>query len=578
MEFRILGPLEVVDEERPVVLQRGKQLALLAYLLLHPNELVSADRLIDALWGERPPPTAAKILQNAVSQLRRALGEDRLVTQAPGYRFRLEEGELDLHRFEQLAQEGRQKGDARVLRDALAIWRGEPLANLRDEPFAQEAGRQLEEARLSVLEDRIDADLAAGRDAVLVPELEQMIAREPLRERPYGQLMLALYRDGRQADALETYQRARKMLSQEVGLEPGPQLQELERRMLNQDPALEPRRASTAISSSQRHRRRLVLAGAVLVGLAALALGLVLTTGDAKSPVVIPDSLVKIDPKTNKVVDVIGVGRLPVATALGGDFVWVVNVGDSTLTRVDSNSGDTRTIGGLNNPTAIAADDHGNVWVTTATYESVIRVNGKTLLPDITVPLHHTAFLPAVGAGSVWVTEATVQPGRARHACADQPRYDEARASVRQWAPYPVAVAIGERAAWVTNGADASVSRIGLADGSVQRIPVGNAPGGIVTGFGSVWLTAGTKAIWRLNPGSRQVEKIIDLGGAPFGLTAGPDAVWVTLPDTGTVLRIDPRTNMVVKRIRLGFKTHTIAVGPDAVWVSVAKRSPDPPF
>ena len=99
-----------------------------------------------------------------------------------------------------------------------------------------------------------------------------------------------------------------------------------------------------------------------------------------------------------------------------------------------------------------------------------------------------------------------------------------------------------------------------------------------MTGFGSVWLTAGTKAIWRLNPGSRQVEKIIDLGGAPFGLTAGPDAVWVTLPDTGTVLRIDPRTNMVVKRIRLGFKTHTIAVGPDAVWVSVAKRSPDPPF
>ena len=244
MEFRILGPLEVVDEGRTVVLQRGKQLALLAYLLLHPNELVSADRLIDALWGEGPPPTAAKILQNSVSQLRRALGEDRLVTQPPGYRFRLEQGELDLHRFEQLAQEGRTKRDARVLRDALAIWRGEPFANLRDESFAQHAARQLEEARLSVLEDRIDADLAAGRDAVLVPELEQLIAREPLRERLYGQLMLALYRDGRQADALETYQRARKVLSQEVGLQPSTQLQELERRMLNQDPALAQGRAS----------------------------------------------------------------------------------------------------------------------------------------------------------------------------------------------------------------------------------------------------------------------------------------------------------------------------------------------
>jgi streptogramin lyase len=505
------------------------------------------------------------------------LGEDRLVSQPPGYRFRLEPGELDLHRFEQLAQQGRQKGDARVLRDALAIWRGEPLANLRDEPFAQEAARQLEEARLSVLEHRIDADLAAGRDAELVPELEQLISREPLRERPYGQLMLALYRDGRQADALETYQRARKMLSKEVGLEPGPQLQELERRMLNQDHELAPRPASTAIRSPQRHRRRLVLAGAALAGLAALALGLVLTTGDAKSPVVIPDSLVKIDPKTNRVVDVIGVGSLPVATALGGDFVWVVNVGDSTLTRVDTNSGRARTVGGLNNPTAIAADDHGNVWVTTATYESVVRVSGKTLHPDITVPLHHTAFLPAIGAGSLWVTEPPFNLGE--HGTLARISLDTTKVERRfTVGPFPVAVAIGDRAAWVTNGADASVSRIGLADGSVQRIPVGNAPGGIVTGFGPVWLTAGTEAIWRLNPGTRQVEKIIDLGGSPFGLTAGPDAVWMTLPDTGTILRIDPRTNTVVKRIRLGFKTHTIAVGPDAVWVSVAKRSPDPPF
>jgi DNA-binding SARP family transcriptional activator/streptogramin lyase len=577
MEFRILGPLEVVDEGRPVVLQRGKQLALLAYLLLHPNELVSADRLIDALWGERPPPTAAKILQNAVSQLRRALGDDRLVTQAPGYRFRLEQGELDLHRFEQLAHEGRLNGDARVLRDALSIWRGEPLANLRDEPFAQDAARQLEEARLSVLEDRIDADLAAGDGAVLVPELEQLIAREPLRERPYGQLMLALYRDGRQADALDTYQRARKLLSQEVGLEPGPQLNELERRILNQDPALVPRRASTAISSSQRHRRRLLLAGAALVGLAALALGLVLTTGDAKPPVVIPDSLVKIDAKTNKVVDVIPVGRLPVATALSGDFVWVVNVGDSTLTRVDTHSGRAQTIGGLNNPTAIAADDHGNVWVTTGTYESVVRVNGESLRADVTVPLRHNAFLPVVGAGSVWVTEPAFD--KSAHGTLARINLNTTELEHRfDVGVFPLAVAVAQRAVWVTNGAEASISRISLSDGSVQRIPVGFSPGGIATGFGSVWVIAGTNTIWRLNPETRLVDKIIDVGGSPFGLTVGPDAVWATLPDTGTVVRIDPRTNRVAKRIRLGFKTHTVAVGPDAVWVAVAKRSPDFPF
>ena len=577
MEFRILGPLEVVDDGRPVVLQRGKQLALLAYLLLHPNELVSADRLIDALWGERPPPTAAKILQNAVSQLRRALGDDRLVTQAPGYRFRLEQGELDLHRFEQLAQEGRTKRDARVLRDALAIWRGEPLANLRDEPFAQNAARQLEETRLSVLEDRIDADLAAGRDVVLVPELEELIAREPLRERPYGQLMLALYRDGRQADALETYQRARKVLSQEVGLQPGPQLQELERRMLNQDPALAPKRASAASRSSQRKRRLFVLAGAALVGLAALALGLVLTSSDAKSPVVTPDSLVKIDPKTNKIVDVIGVGRLPVAAVLAGDFVWVVNVSDSTLTRVDTRSGHAQTIGGLNNPTAIAADESGNVWVTTGTYESVVRVNGESLRPDLTVPLRHNAFLPTVGAGSVWVTEPAFDksaPGTLARISLTTTKLEH-RFAV---GVFPIAVALDERAVWVTNGAEASISRISLSDGSVQKFPVGVSPGGIGVGFGSVWLIAGNNTVWRLNPDARQVDEIIDVGGAPFGLTVGPDSVWVTLPDTGTVVRIDPRTNQVVKRIRVGFKTHSIAIGPDAVWVAVAKRPPDFPF
>ena len=527
--------------------------------------------------GTPATATAAKILQNAISQLRRALGEDRLVTQPPGYRFRLEQGELDLHRFEQLAQEGRTKHDTRVLRDALAIWRGEPLANLRDELFAQHNARQLEEARLSVLEDRIDADLAAGRDAVLVPELEQLIAAEPLRERPYGQLMLALYRDGRQADALATYQRARKMLSQEVGLQPGPQLQELERRMLNQDPALAPERTSTAIRSSQRHRRRFLLAGAALLGGAAVALGLVLTGGGAEPPVVIPDSLVKIDPKTNKVDDVIRVGRLPVATALAGDFVWVVNNGDSTLTRVDTSSGHAQTVGGLNNPTAITGDDKGNVWVTTGTYESVIRVNGKTLRPDIKLPLRHNAFLPAVGAGSLWVTEPPHNLGE--HGTLARINLATTKLE-RRYAVgiFPVAVAVGERAVWVTNGAEASVSRISLSDGSIQRVPVGLAPGGIGIGFGSVWLTAGKNTIWRLNPETRQVDQIIDVGGSPFGLTVGPDAVWATLPDTGTVVRVDPRTNRVVERIRLGFKPLTIVVGRDAVWVSVAKRYPNFPF
>ena len=273
----------------------------------------------------------------------------------------------------------------------------------------------------------------------------------------------------------------------------------------------------------------------------------------------------------------IGVGRLPVAAVLAGDFVWVVNVSDSTLTRVDTRSGHAQTIGGLNNPTAIAADESGNVWVTTGTYESVVRVNGESLRPDLTVPLRHNAFLPTVGAGSVWVTEPALDksaPGTLARISLTTTKLEH-RFAV---GVFPIAVALDERAVWVTNGAEASISRISLSDGSVQKVPVGVSPGGIGVGFGSVWLIAGSNDVWRLNPDARQVDEIIDVGGAPFGLTVGPDSVWVTLPDTGTVVRIDPRTNQVVKRIRLGFKTHSIAVGPDAVWVAVAKRPPDFPF
>jgi hypothetical protein len=147
MEFRILGPIEVIDRGRKVAIRRGKEQAVLAYLLLHDNEVVASDRLVDELWGERAPATAVKILQNAVSQLRKALGDDRLITRSPCYVLRVEPGELDLERFESLAERGRTSGDPRLLRHALDLWRGEPFAELRDEPFAREASRRLEEAQ-----------------------------------------------------------------------------------------------------------------------------------------------------------------------------------------------------------------------------------------------------------------------------------------------------------------------------------------------------------------------------------------------------------------------------------------------
>jgi DNA-binding SARP family transcriptional activator len=242
-EFRILGPLEVADGEEVLPLTGQKQRALLALLLLDANRVVSTDRLVDALWGEQPPRTAATSLQNFVSQLRKLLGSDVLVTKPPGYQLRISPRQLDLDRFVQLVEEARAEDSAveraEKLRRALAIWRGPPLADLGFEAFAQQEIGRLEELRLAALEDRVDAELEGGGHSDLVGELEAFADEHPLRERLRGQLMLALYRSGRQAEALQIYHDTRRVLVDELGIEPSPTLQQLHGAILRQDPGLE---------------------------------------------------------------------------------------------------------------------------------------------------------------------------------------------------------------------------------------------------------------------------------------------------------------------------------------------------
>jgi DNA-binding SARP family transcriptional activator len=251
MEFRILGPLEVWDGGCEVSLGGPKPRALLAVLLLHPNEVVPADRLIDELWGEDSPERAAAALRVNVSRLRKALPQDVLATRSPGYVIRVEPDALDLHCFERLVAEGRSllarslAADAsNRLREALSLWRGPALADFVYENFAQTAIARLEEIRLAAVELRIDADLVLGRHDELVGELETLVAEHPLRERLRRYLMTALYRSGRQAEALDAYQDARRSFVDELGIEPSPALQELERAILKQDPSLDVERTA----------------------------------------------------------------------------------------------------------------------------------------------------------------------------------------------------------------------------------------------------------------------------------------------------------------------------------------------
>jgi DNA-binding SARP family transcriptional activator len=262
MDFRILGPLEVRDRGRPIELPRRKQRAVLAILLLRRGEMVSSDVLVDGLWGEDPPPTARAALHNYVAQLRRALGPGLVLSRAGSYLLDIAPEQIDVGRFERLTAQGRAaSGEERVekLREALMLWRGPPLADLAFEPFAANEASRLEELRTAALEDLIDARLSLGASAELVAELEALITEHPFRERLRGQLMLALYRAGRQAEALEAYQEARRVLTDELGIEPSAPLRELEQALLRQDPSVAaPVNVATEMAAPQEERRKTV--------------------------------------------------------------------------------------------------------------------------------------------------------------------------------------------------------------------------------------------------------------------------------------------------------------------------------
>src|SRR5215468_8114439 len=259
MQARILGPFQLEEGGRHIAVGGVRQRAVLVSLLLHANEVVPSEQLLMDLWGEDSPPSAANSLQAAISRLRRALPPGRLITRAPGYTLRIFPDELDVSQFEQLVSEGREaltagaaEQAARTLRQALSLWRGPALADFRYEPFAQAEIVRLEELHLTCLEERVEADLALGSASVLVAELRRLVSDHPTRERLRGQLMLALYRDGRQTEALEVYHEFRSVLRDELGLDPSPQLRELEESILRQDSLVSP--VSTAAGAPLARR------------------------------------------------------------------------------------------------------------------------------------------------------------------------------------------------------------------------------------------------------------------------------------------------------------------------------------
>jgi DNA-binding SARP family transcriptional activator/DNA-binding beta-propeller fold protein YncE len=584
VEFRILGPLELVGGADGVSLDAPKLRALLGVLLLHPNEVVSSERLIDELWGERPPATAGKVVQTYVSQLRRGLDPDAIATRPPGYVLRVGSGELDADRFHRLAAEARQlaaSGDharaRRLYSEALALWRGPPLAGVVFESFARNEVEQLGEERLGALMDLIDCELALGNHAEVVAELETLVRQHPLRERLRAQLMLALYRCGRQADALAAYRDARRTLVEELGLEPGPELQQLEKAILAHDTELRaparPRPAAGILARRPRRTPALVL-GALLL-LIAIALGLVfgLPRDHPASITLAPNSVGFIDAASGRVTKSFPAAGAPSSLAMTKGFVWIANEDDETLTRIDTTTGRSIAIPVRGHPTGLAAAA-GRLWAWTLE-DSLVPIDPRFDTAGTPVPLAAKVVGArtgggriAVGDGFVWLaapltTILRIDPSDPRHA---RPIVPDGGVQG--------ALAYHDGKLWVA-GAD-QVFPVTATTG----IPGAGARVGVVRdlafGAGSLWVASGgpghvggiVQALRRVDPHSRLVQATIAVGSDPVAVAAAGGSIWVASRTDGMVERVDPARNRVVETIAVGAKPVALAAAGNGVWVA----------
>jgi YVTN family beta-propeller protein len=595
MEFRILGPVEVWEDGRPVPLGRGKQRAVLALLLLNANRVVSSDRLIDQLWNGQPPATAATALQGHISGLRKALGPGVIATRRPGYVLEVEPTQVDLGRFERLRDEARaalERGDpsasADKLREALGLWRGEALADIGFEPSIQAEAARLEDLRLAALEDRIDADLAVGRGAELVDEIQRLVATHPLRERLWGGLMLSLYRSGRQAEALDAYRRARQTLVSELGLEPGPGLRDLERGILAHDPALDPEPRAVPPSKRPGVRRGLVLLAATIV--CAVAAALVLAGRGSEGPAIPRNSVAVIDPAKNAVVAAIELDPNPGPVAAGAGGVWVLSPGSGTISRIDPQARRlVRSYGIGEAPENVAAA--GEVWVADRCsggepgklLHIYTPAEGGTEL-DQEIPLERafprdaprlapvqaaTRCGLAADGKSAWVA-TNVPQGLAR---IDYDR-SSARSHIVRSIPLPrapAAIAVGSGSVWATDNEQNLVRRIDPDSGkTIRRILVGNDPVAIAADNDAVWVAnRGDGSLSHINPRTNSVIRATSVGETPVAVAVGEGSLWVADGGDGSVARVDPRTNEVVESIPVGHQPQGIAFAGGAVWVTL---------
>jgi peptide/nickel transport system substrate-binding protein len=539
--------------------------------------------LVDQLWGERAPATAVKIVQVYVSQLRKTLGEGLLETQPGGYMLRLEPRALDAMRFEDMLTRARGllgAGDpheaGEVLREALALWRGPPLAEFRYEDFARDEIDRLEQLRLAALEHRLEADVALGRHAEAVPELHALVREHPLRESLRSLLMLALYRAGRQADALAAYQDARTALVEQLGLDPSESLQQLEAAILRHDPTLErpsPARAQPVAAvpaaaggrriAQGRRRSVIALAAAGLVVVAGIATFVLAGGASSHAALVAANSVGFIDAHGH-IGSQVSLDQAPTSVAVGEGAVWAANGTAGTVSRIDQLSKAVQMITVGSSPSGIAVGG-GGVWVANHDDDTIswISPQSNTVVRRIPVGAGPTAV--AYGYGSVWVTNAddrTVTRIDARTGAPGKPIHTNADGR---------GIAVGGGSVWVTDEATRTVVEIDPATNEVtSTATVGTGPTGIAYGDGSVWVAnALDDTVTRIDATTLATRGTIPVAGGPSAISFSNGAVWVSAEFGSRVVRIDPRRGGGGTATPIGNRPEGLAPGNGGVWVAV---------
>jgi YVTN family beta-propeller protein len=578
LEFRLLGTLEV--EGGAAALGSGKQRAMLAYLLLRRNHAVPREALVDALWGEDPPATAAHALDVYASRVRKTLGGDGLLESRGGsFRLNVPDESVDVGRFERLLGEVRSTSDPgtrlAAADQALALWRGRALADVLDEPFARPESERLEEERLVVCEERFDSLLALGRHDEAIGELQSFVREHPLRERPRRELMLALYRAGRQSEALDVYREGRTILQDELGLEPSRELRELEAAILRQDDELAaPARidptigaAAYAAEESSNRRRRALLAACVAVALvgASVAAALLLTGGGSAGLARIDFSgVAAVDPGSGKilspeVIPSVSPGRL----ATAGGAIWTTNQADDTVSGIDKSAKVVHTIPVGSSPSDLVTGA-GAVWVANTLSGTVSRIDPGTEQVVQTIPVGREPTAIAYGDGAVWVTNAgdrtvtridpkTGAPGAAIPSDADGQ-----------------GVAFGSGSLWVVDQSTDTVAQIDPRSRAVVGTTrVGAGPAAITSAFGSIWVANSFDGtVSRISPRTGVVSGAVDVGGSPISVAATAKLLWVADETNHRLVAIDPATDTVARRVDLGVTPVAVAASPTRVWVS----------